>query len=283
MFDETSGKGEGEVLEVGTTDQASINEFLDDIPITEEEGVVPVAETGEEKAPAEEPPAKKEEVGTTKEEEEEVTSTPTKVVVPTVKEVVPPDEITTLKAQIESLQALVDKLAAPTPKVEEPPVPTKSKDLAEILQDVDFDSVMESKENFSKFFLTAMEAVQEQTAQKILSSIPNIVGSHVQRQSTLRDVATEFYTRYPELKRVKRYVGTVANEIYAANPEMTLGQVMEEAARVAKETLNIQAEVVGREKRDATKPALPGSGGGARVSVKPISKLQGEIDDILND
>ncbi len=272
-----------ELLEVGESSPEQIAEFLSDESVENEEVAEPSTESVEEKASAEEPTEKV--VETASEEEKEVVDkTKTEPESEVSIDEVPIDEVTKLKTQIESLQVLVDKLAGPPAvKTEEPPVPTKIKELAELLEEVDFDSVMESKENFSKFFLTAMQAVQEQTAQKILSSIPNIVGSHVQRQTTLRDVATEFYTRYPELKRVKRYVGTVANEIYAANPEMTLGQVMEEAAKVAKETLNIQAVVETREKEKASKPALPGSGGGARSPQKATSKLQSEIDSLLSD
>jgi len=274
-MDEVTKEVESGNLDIGESSQEQIDEFLEDQPIEEEE-VIKESDTKfvEEKALAEEPAKIEEEVVKEEKKKDEIVEN---------KEDSSIAEIASLKAQIEAMQVLVDKLAVPTTKVEESAVPTKIKELAELLEEVDFDSVMESKENFSKFFLTAMQAVQEQTAQKILSSIPNIVGSHVQRQATLKDVATEFYNKYPELKRVKRYVGTVANEVYAANPDWNLGQIMEETARVTKETLNIRDSIETKEKKESAKPALPGSGGGVRGLNRPSSKLQSEIDELLID
>lgn len=282
MGEEIQGTEEvKETLEVGESDQTRIDEFLEDQPLVEQEGqgekeeVTSSTESVEEKVSTEEPTGEGTSIEVKVGEGEVVKGEETEE-----------SKIAKLESQIESLQLLVDKLAGPkevVPSITPAEVVPKAKNLNEVLAEVDFDKVMESKEEFTKFFVSAMEIVQEQTAQKILSSIPNIVGSHVQRQTTLRDVAIEFYNRYPELKRVKRYVGTVANEIYAANPEMTLGQVMEEAARVAKETLNIKAAVETKERKEGAKPALPGSGGGSRMPSKPSSKLQSEIDELLVD
>jgi len=193
-------------------------------------------------------------------------------------------EIAALTAQVAALTALVNKSAEPETK----PEPAKAKievpaiDLNEMFKDTDFDKVMATKEGFLDFLGKAMATAQNQTAEKVLQSIPNVVGGFVQRQAALKDVAKDFYSKYPELKRVKKYVTTVANEVSAENPGWTLDKVLTEAATRAKTTLNIGEEIKQQEKKKASKPALPGSRG-TKVKPQPTNKLQAEIDDILTD
>jgi hypothetical protein len=215
-------------------------------------------------------------------------------VVPATPEVVPPvsvDEVTALKTQVATLTELVDKLSGPkeniptTPTAETPPVPTKVVGLEDIFKDLDFDAVMESKENFMKFMIDTMTVVKEQTKQETLTAIPNVVGSFIQRQVGVREVAAEFYSKYPELKRVKQYVGHVANEVHAEHPDWTINQVVEEAAKRTKETLNIQVVVEEGEKKEAVKPkpSLPGGSTGARTPKAPSAGFQDEINDLITD
>jgi hypothetical protein len=215
-------------------------------------------------------------------------------VVPATPEVIPPvavDEVTALKTQVTTLTELVDKLSGPkestptAPVAETTTAPIKVVGLEDIFKDLDFDAVMESKENFMKFMIDTMTVVKEQTKQETLTAIPNVVGSFVQRQAGLRDVAMEFYSKYPELKRVKQYVGHVANEVHAEHPDWNISQVVEEAAKRTKETLNIQAAVEEGEKKETVKPkpSLPGGSTGARTPKAPSTGFQDEINDLITD
>ena len=198
-------------------------------------------------------------------------------------------EVEALKKQIETLTTLVDTMSgtakvAPT-TTETPAVEVKIPELEDLFKDMDFDSVMESKENFVKFFKDAMAVVKEQTKQETLVNIPNVVGSFVQRQASIRDVATEFYGKYPELKRVKQYVAHVANTVSAEQPEWNISQVLEEAAKRTKETLNLQAVVEEKEKVDAAKPkpSLPGGTQSSKTPKAPSNGFQDEINDLITD
>lgn len=201
-----------------------------------------------------------------------------------------PSEIEALKKQIETLTTLVDTLsgnvksAPSTPAVTEAE-PVKIPELDDLFKDMDFDTVMESKENFIKFFKDAMAVVKEQTKQETLVNIPNVVGSFVQRQASIRDVATEFYGKYPELKRVKQYVAHVANTVSAEQPGWNIAQVLEEAAKRTKETLNIQDVVEEKEKTNAAKPkpSLPGGTNSAKAPKAPSDSFQNEIDELIVD
>ena len=200
-------------------------------------------------------------------------------------------EVEALKKQIETLTTLVDTMSgtakvAPT-TTETPAVEVKIPELEDLFKDMDFDSVMESKENFVKFFKDAMAVVKEQTKQETLVNIPNVVGSFVQRQASIRDVATEFYGKYPELKRVKQYVAHVANTVSAEQPEWNISQVLEEAAKRTKETLNLQAIVEDKGKDDSStskpKPSLPGGTQSSKTPKAPSNGFQDEINDLITD
>ena len=239
--------------------------------------------------PADVTPSGKEPVEPTK---TEVVVPPTgEVVTPSVTPTEPVSEVETLKKQIETLTTLVDTLSGGTKSttaVETPAVePVKTPELEDLFKDMDFDAVMESKENFIKFFKDAMAVVKEQAKQETLVNLPNVVGDFVQRQTSIRDVATEFYTTYPELKKVKQYVAHVANTVSAEQPEWNISQVLIEAAKRTKETLNLQAVVedVSIEKTDTTKhkPSLPGGTQSSKTPKAPSNGFQDEINDLITD
>ena len=200
-------------------------------------------------------------------------------------------EVEALKKQIETLTTLVDTMSgtakvAPT-TTETPAVEVKIPELEDLFKDMDFDAVMESKENFVKFFKDAMAVVKEQAKQETLVNLPNVVRDSVQRQTSIRDVATEFYTTYPELKKVKQYVAHVANTVSAEQPEWNISQVLEEAAKRTKETLNLQAIVEDKGKDDSStskpKPSLPGGTQSSKTPKAPSNGFQDEINDLITD
>ena len=218
-----------------------------------------------------------------------------------VEPVVELTDIEAANAKIETLVKLVEKLSggatteesaadATAEPVAEPVAEATTivtPDLTALMESVDFDKIMETKEDFVKFIFDMSMTIKEQTKQEMLTSIPNVVGSFVNRQTAMRDVAKEFYSKYPELKRVKKYVSSVANEISAAEPDLKLNEVLDKAALSVKETLGIKDAVLDADKVDATKPkpkaTLPGGTQGGKKTAAPSTGLQSEIDDIIND
>jgi hypothetical protein len=194
------------------------------------------------------------------------------------------EESPTAKLQkiIEAQAETIANLQKPTVSETIPPASIESEDFNKLLEEMDLDEVLDNKANFSKFLKQAMTFVKEQTKQEILTSIPQVVGNHVQQQVVMRDVANTFYETHPELKRVKKYVSTVANEVSAQNPGWDVPTVLAEAAKRAKEALQLQGVVSTPGPVKPVAPALPGSGG-VRAPAAVPSKLQSEIDDLIND
>ncbi|MCK5021265.1 MAG: hypothetical protein KAS32_29915, partial [Candidatus Peribacteraceae bacterium] len=203
-----------------------------------------------------------------------------------------PTELEKVTAQNAILVAELEKASSPVAPVKETaaeetevvPPPT---DLNELFEGIDFDKVIESKENFVGFLKNFAERIHNNAVQASMTNIPGVVGGFVSRQNAMKDVAKEFYSVYPELKPVKGYASKVANEVHAENPDMKIGDVLTETAKRVKATLNL---VAAKEKEESTtgrkrKPGLPGTDSATptRSGKKTSKGLQDDIDDFLDD
>lgn len=213
-------------------------------------------------------------------------------------EEIPPaedDEFTRLKTQNEKLLKLIEDGASPKASAEKPPSeetpakpippapPAQVEGMEEYLNGIDFDKVMETKEEFVKFMLKVTSGVQERTRQTVLTSIPQIVGNYVQQKATMDTVANAFYKDNPELKRSKKFVSIIANEVHAENPTMKIEDVMKETAKRAKESLGLNETVQKKDKEKVTKPKpqLPGTSS-TKQPPAPPKGLADEIDDLFD-
>ncbi len=116
--------------------------------------------------------------------------------------------------------------------------------------------------------------------QETTRTLPNVVSSQVKQVAALTKAVDEFYTENPDLKQVRKTVGAVADQIVAGNPNLKMEEVMVQAADKTRELLKMP-----KPKKDkVVKPsfAKPKGGGPKRKPVVKKSKLQSEIDDILD-
>lgn len=213
----------------------------------------------------------------------------------TTPEVEPPPEKSDMERLQEQNAALLktieqlsaDNVGTPTAPAAPQPGEGEGKSLEDYLKGVDFDEVMESKENFTKFFLESMKIVQSQTqietAKNLLANMPSVVGSEVQRHTSLAELRREFYESNSDLVAIKGYVSIVAQEVAKANPEWTVGQVLQKAAEVTRQNLNLpDPSIPSAQKMASPPPALPGARS-TRTPTKKQSGLQAEIDEFLED
>jgi hypothetical protein len=201
-----------------------------------------------------------------------------------------PSEVETLKAQIANLTGLVERLSAGAiqPQV---PVAPKQPDAAPdgptletLFTEVDLDEVLENKENFVKFFTSAMEIVKRQTRQETLAAVPGMVQPVMQQQRTIHDTVNQFYADNPELQTVKQYVSFVAKEVAAEHPDYDIKQVLDEAAvRVKKNILIPQSPTAPSTPGPKQRPHLPGGSKSVKAPAKTTSSLVDEINEIILD
>ena len=86
----------------------------------------------------------------------------------------------------------------------------------------DLDEAFSSTENFNKLLLAvhnnALEEASKLTAERILSSLPQIMSQYVTQHIAMNRLVDDFYTANADLAPVKRTVTAVANEISAEHP-----------------------------------------------------------------
>jgi hypothetical protein len=197
-------------------------------------------------------------------------------------------EIEFLKEQNEKLTKLFAESIASktesskiTPDIEE--LPTVDK----LLEGVDFDDIMSSKENFSKFLVGLLNSSRQETLKTIQSIIPDAIGAQVDSQMSMKEIANNFYSTHKELSAVKPYVATIANTVAKEHPDWKVGQVLEESAKIARENLGISHINVSdiptpSSTKIKNKPSLPG---GTQVTSRPSGgkKESDAIMDLIED
>lgn len=187
-----------------------------------------------------------------------------------------PSELDTLKVQIESLRGLVTQLSAP--KEEGKKSPELSLNLDDLINGVDFDDIMESKEKFMEFIKQAFQISTQSTTGYVQNFVPDVVTRHV----SMQEVRENFYSTNTDLNAVRPYVAMVASNVAQANPEWGVAEVLEKAAEVARESLGISKVAPSADKSKGKPPVLPGARG-VRQTAPQKSSLQNEIDELLED
>lgn len=276
-----------QVVDTPQTLESQIEEFMSEEPLVFDPEPEPTSEPASQPAVESDPtaePSAGDEPTIPPDVEPTPISTPEPSAEPTPEPAAVPTELDMLKEQVASLQGIISDLST---KVVTPPAETaKEPDLGidEILNNVDFDEVMESKEKFVGFLGTLLKAVHTGT----LSAVQGVIPGAVDAQVGMAEVRKNFYAANPQLAPVKPYVATVANEVAKANPEWTMQQVLTETAKIAKAALKIPDVAITTEPSTSTPapkggPVLPGGTKGSRTPAPAKSALQKQIDEMLED
>lgn len=231
--------------------------------------------------PVEEDPIRQEEVSSESDdtpveasaEDEEVVEV---VSTPESTENVDLSELELLKSQVESLKGIISQLSGS--KESDQPKTELKPDLDSLLEKVDFDGIMESKEQFVGFIKDLVTSVAQNTQDYVQGFVPQTITSHM----SMQQVREQFYQANPELDPVRPYVANIASTVAAEQPEWGLQEVLTEAAKRAKAALNIR-EVAQPVKEDrGPAPTLPGSKGGRKPTPQKTA-LQNELDEFMED
>jgi len=257
---------------------------LEEPPVEVPPVEVPPEEPPAEEPPAEEPPAVVPEVPPAVEEPSEETR----------EELL--ERVKKLTDRVEELTVLEPVSPAPAP-VEEPPekppvitpleVPAKPVEELEridFLGDASIDDVLDNKEALNTLLNTvvaqATGAAQRKAYERVLLSVPDLVLGHINRQSVITKMVSDFYEVNDDLIPVKKTVGAIANTVHAEHPDWQLEEVFKEAATRTRTTLGLREKVGKRETLITDDPAFVKTGGG-KIVKKTVTSLQNEIDDLL--
>ena len=198
-----------------------------------------------------------------------------------------------LVGQVEKLSEVKLQKAGQTPKEEKVVAPKAAlKAQAEttppdegpvdFLGDDTIDVLIDEEGKFNKVlnsvYQTAVQEAEKKVFEKVLTSIPDIIVGHLNRQTTIQQVVKTFYGSNKDLEPVKRTVAAVANDVHSENPDWEITEVLKEAANRTRQMLGIKK---GSSKPNEDSPAFAKSGG-AKSPKKTVTTLQNEIDDLIN-
>lgn len=216
--------------------------------------------------------------------------------VPPVPPTPPPDprdtKITELEGIVASLRTLVESAVGtvakptPTPTPADPP-PSAVHKFVE--KEEDLDKILNSVDNFNEFLSGVVKKVQEETTAAIIPNIIGVADSTVAR----RMAVSEFFNANQDLIPYRSYVGVVANEIAAANPEWGLDKVIEGLGTEVRKKLAIVQAQPGEVPpivppsgtppvEDPNDPAFVGGTGARKGAPGTKTKMQQGIDDLID-
>ena len=256
---------------------------IEEPPVVEEPiEVPPVEEPPVEEPPVEEPLVVEPEVPPVEEEPSEETT----------EELL--ERVRKLTERVEELTNLEPGAPTPTPVVapvpkEEPPVVeappvVEEAAIVDFLEGAGVDDVLDNKEALNKLLnkvLTQATGVaQKKVYERVLLSIPDLVLGHINRQSVITKMVSDFYEVNEDLIPVKKTVGAIANTVHAEHPDWQLEEVFKESAVRTRDVLGLRKKVGKKEIPNLESPAFAKVGGGKTVK-KAGTALQDEINDLL--
>lgn len=165
----------------------------------------------------------------------------------------------------------------------------KETELMEFVTEDEFEEMQTNPKKVNEIMLRVYQRAVADTSEKVMKEIPSIVQQSSARQVTLAEAVREFYTDNPDLRNHAQYVGYVANQLKAQNPDMDIKKVLAQTESKVREDLAItkQAKEQEEERRktdDTTsQPAFAKRGSGNLKGGKQDSRndFQKEADDML--
>lgn len=182
-------------------------------------------------------------------------------------------QLTAMRAEMAELKNA--KSAVPAPAA----IPVAPLDLSAIITDELFTEALTNKEGFASVMAKIVAATQQDT----LLRIPELVAKTAERQTSTQQAVTQFYTDNPDLANVKSFVAFEAEQILAANPGKSLGEILPLVEAGVRTKLNLTKRAAATQAK--AKPAFAGgtgannrTGGGGSTE---LTATQRQIKDML--
>lgn len=209
------------------------------------------------------------------------------------------ETIETLRKQVVEMSAKISMQPAAPPVPEPvkdaqgnviPPTPTPPPVFQFVKDEAEFDGILKSAEEYNKH----MTGVMYKTIETVFRTVPKMMSQLADQHVTARLTVKEFYDNNKDLLPNKAFVGMVANEISAKNPDWNLEKVMGELGKEVRTRLRMGTGVIPQAPPPGGRPpAAPpagnppafagGGGGGRRGSGSGESPLQKEINELIED
>lgn len=190
----------------------------------------------------------------------------------------------------EEKQKLLDKVLKGDEKVKpkEPEVIQEVEFLStKDISDEDFENAISSKESFIKTYNDFGNKVRATVLNEVMNSLPGTISNMVNFQVELANLNKDFYRDNPDLVKVKKYVGKVADELIKENGINSLsdyGKMLKELPNIVRKELDLAAPIKKKGSEKSPKEPLARSQrrGGKESIEEKLSPLQKDIQRSLS-
>jgi hypothetical protein len=145
-----------------------------------------------------------------------------------------------------------------------------------------FDEAMKTAEGFNRI----LTGVVQKSVETVLRNVPQMVVKLADTQITMRSAINEFYTKNEDLVQSKAYVGMVANELAAKNPDWTLDKLLGSLGGEVRGRLKMvvggKAPAAPNSAPEARPGFVPKGGGGKPPSAPALTGQAKQIADLIS-
>jgi len=173
------------------------------------------------------------------------------------------------------------------PAVVETPAKVATDEVANYLEGVSIEELLESPEKFNTVLnqvaTTSAQRAENAAVERTLRSIPELVVGYITRHSAMNRMVDDFYKENPDLSNVKKTVAAVANDLHSKNTDWTVEKVFGESAKSTRKLLGLKEKAQEIVTSTTKKKPAFAKQRGARGGEPKIDGLQKEINDLLSD
>ena len=167
---------------------------------------------------------------------------------------------------------------------------SEAKKIEAFITDEEFEEMQTNPQKYNEIMLRVYKRARQDASEDVIRQIPSLVQAASNRQLTLQQSVTEFYQKNPDLRKHAQYVGYVANQVKAQNPEMSVPDILNEAEQRVRADLDLtkQAEKAEEERQENLpknkQPAFAHRGSGNHKGGKTDSRndFQKQADEMIN-
>lgn len=149
----------------------------------------------------------------------------------------------------------------------------------------EYNEAMTSVAKFNDVVMKKAAAYTEGRVQEVLRSLGNTVAPMVQQVVDIRIAASDFYLSNPDLREFKPFVGMVANEIFAKNPDKPLDELFNITGKEVRKRLKLQKPTgsasMGIERKPSPAVVAPGRRSTRKPEPPKLTGMEDEINTML--
>lgn len=157
------------------------------------------------------------------------------------------------------------------------------------VSDSEWQEAFDSAEKFNKNVMNKIGKYTETRVQESTRAALNTLMPAVNQAIEIRLAASDFYMANPDLRKAKTFVGMVANEVFAANPDKSIEECFNQTGEEVRKRLKVKKPTGGTsnmkvERSNKRKPVITDKRrrSSRKLEAPKLVGMQGEIAEMIN-